>query len=158
MGDDLLQLRLGHTVVLGVAEVESELIGVAAGDERGDGDEASVPCRELRAVPDVLEEDVVSECGELGSNVADGPSASADLSRLLFAHLRTFRSLESFSSVAPLATSSGGMSSAAGIREAGFGLRAAMRTTMPAVRASRPYPVAIPSRPTLLESLPAMKL
>ena len=60
-----------------------QLVGVPAGDEGGDGDEASVPRRQLGSVPDVVEEHVVGQCGELRGDVADGAAAASDLSGLI---------------------------------------------------------------------------
>jgi hypothetical protein len=48
--DRLDEFVLGGAAVLGVLQVEVELFGVPAGDERGDGDQAAVARRELRAL------------------------------------------------------------------------------------------------------------
>src|SRR4051794_23920605 len=58
VGDRLDQLLLGRAVVLRVLQVEGQLLGVAAGEQRGDGDQAAVPRGELRAFPDLAEEHV----------------------------------------------------------------------------------------------------
>jgi hypothetical protein len=42
MDDDFLQLGLGQALLSGSLEVAGELLGVAAGDQRGDGDQAPV--------------------------------------------------------------------------------------------------------------------
>lgn len=49
----------------GPSEVPSELFGVAAGDERGDCDEAAVALGQLGTFPDVTEQDVVGERHQL---------------------------------------------------------------------------------------------
>ena len=87
MGDRLDQLLLRHTVLDRATEVEPQLLAVPAGDECRDRDEAPVAGAQLRPVPDVLEEDVVGEGGELRGDVADGPAASAD-PLLLFERVR----------------------------------------------------------------------
>src|SRR3954464_9031470 len=71
VGDRLDQLLLGDAVVLCVLQVERELLGVAAGGQRGDGDEAAVARRQLRALPRVAEECVIGEVDESGCEVAE---------------------------------------------------------------------------------------
>src|SRR3954462_13493417 len=73
------QLGLAQAVVSGVAEVEAQLVGIAAGNEGGDGNEAAVAGGELASVPDVVEEDVVGELGELWGDVTDAATSCADL-------------------------------------------------------------------------------
>src|SRR3954468_7953789 len=58
VGDGLDQLFLGGAVVLGELQVEGELLGVAAGEQCGDGDQAAVARRQLRSLPRVAEEHV----------------------------------------------------------------------------------------------------
>lgn len=65
MGDGFDQFVLGDAVLDCAAEVEAELFSVPAGGEDRDGDEASVSCGQFRSVPDVGEEDVIGEFGEL---------------------------------------------------------------------------------------------
>ena len=62
-----------------VGEVEVELVYVAAGDEGGDGGEAPVALGQLRAFPDLVEEDLVGVVDEPGREVSEralsaGPS------------------------------------------------------------------------------------
>jgi hypothetical protein len=38
----LLELGLGHAVVLGALQVARELLGAAVGDQRGNGDQAAI--------------------------------------------------------------------------------------------------------------------
>ena len=71
MGDCLDQLGLAHAVLAGAAEVETQLVGVATGDQGGDGDEAAVAGGKPVSVPDVVEEDVVGDLSKLGGNVTD---------------------------------------------------------------------------------------
>jgi len=59
--DRFLELGLGEAVLLRDAEVGSQLLSIAAGDQRGDGDQAAVPRRELGAFSDITEENVVGE-------------------------------------------------------------------------------------------------
>src|SRR4051794_19513564 len=54
--DELDELLLGDAVVLRVLQMEGQLLGVAPGQQRGDGDEAAVALRQLRALPDLAEE------------------------------------------------------------------------------------------------------
>src|SRR3954471_15231942 len=82
VGDGLDELGLGHAVVAGAAEVEAQLVGVTACHQHGDSDEAAVAGGELGAVPDVLEQDVVGDLGELGGEVADRAASSTDLAGL----------------------------------------------------------------------------
>jgi len=44
---------------------KAELLGAVLGDERGDGDEAAIALGQLAALPDVAEEDLGVELGEL---------------------------------------------------------------------------------------------
>jgi len=69
--DRFLELGVGEAVLLRDAEVGSQLFGVAAGDQRGDGDEAAIPGRKFLAFPDVAEQHVISQGHELGCEVAD---------------------------------------------------------------------------------------
>src|SRR6266480_3996220 len=71
MGDRFDELFLAVAVLLGVVEVEHELVGVAARGERSDGDEAALLGRKLGALPDLAEEDVVSEPDESGGEVTE---------------------------------------------------------------------------------------
>src|SRR6266567_1254219 len=61
VGDGLDELLLGGAVVLGVLQMEGELLGVAAGSQRRDGDQTAVAWRQLRALPRLTEQDVVGE-------------------------------------------------------------------------------------------------
>src|SRR6266487_749146 len=71
MGDRFDELLLAVPVLLGVVEVEYELVGVAARGERSDGDEAALLGRKVGALPDLAEEDVVSEPDESGGEVTE---------------------------------------------------------------------------------------
>jgi hypothetical protein len=53
VGDRLDQLLLGRAVVLRVLKMGGQLVGVAAGGQRGDGDQAALLRRQLRPFPDV---------------------------------------------------------------------------------------------------------
>ena len=55
-------------------EVEGQLLGVAADDECGDRDEAAVAGAQLGSFPDVAEEDLVGEVGELVGEAAEHAS------------------------------------------------------------------------------------
>src|SRR6478609_9093209 len=70
--DRLLQLYFGEAVLLGESQVPDDLLGTARGDEARDSDEAAVPPRQLRPLPDVTEQDAVGELDELRGEVADG--------------------------------------------------------------------------------------
>ena len=59
--DRFLELGLGEAVLLRDADVGSQFLSIAAGDQRGDGDQAAVPRRELGAFSDITEENVVGE-------------------------------------------------------------------------------------------------
>jgi hypothetical protein len=83
MSDRLDQLGLTYTIVSGVAEVEAQLVGIAAGDQGRDGDETAVAGGELASVPNVVEQDVVGELGELWGDVTDAATSCADLLTLL---------------------------------------------------------------------------
>jgi hypothetical protein len=52
-------------------EMEGELLGAVESDQGGDGDEAAVALGEAGALPDVGVEDLVSEFGDFGGDVAD---------------------------------------------------------------------------------------
>src|SRR5204863_420763 len=54
--DELDELLLGDAVVLRVLQVEGQLLGVAAGEQGGDGSQAAVALRQLRALPDPAEQ------------------------------------------------------------------------------------------------------
>ena len=83
MGDGLDELLSCHAVLDGAPEVECELLGIAASSENRDGDQAAVAGREFGSVPDVLEEHVVGEFRELGSEVAEHAAPSAGLLGLI---------------------------------------------------------------------------
>jgi hypothetical protein len=70
VGDGFDELLLGHAVLNGLAEVEAELFGVAAGGEHGHGDEAAVTGGKLGPVPDVLGEHIVPVSGSQGKKGA----------------------------------------------------------------------------------------
>src|SRR3954452_23485404 len=71
VGDRLDQLLLGRAVVLRELPVEGELLGVPAGGQRGDRDEAAFLRRQLRALPRLTEEHVVGEVHQRGGEVAE---------------------------------------------------------------------------------------
>ncbi len=62
-------------------EVERQLFGVAADDECGDRDEAAIARAQLRPFPDVAEEDVVGEVGELVGEAAEHPPGGGGFMR-----------------------------------------------------------------------------
>src|SRR2546423_10124185 len=66
------QLSLRDAVFSGSLQVEGQLLGITAGDERGHGNETAVTLRKFRALPYVAEEDVVSELHQFGRKVAEG--------------------------------------------------------------------------------------
>src|SRR2546423_9060433 len=68
--DRLDKFLLGGAVLLGEAEVEQELFGVAAGGQRGDRDQAAFLGRELRTCPRLSEQHVVGEVHQRGGEVA----------------------------------------------------------------------------------------
>src|SRR5215471_19470625 len=72
VGDGLDELLLGDAVFDRLREVELHLLGLAGRDESGAGDEASVPLRELRPLPDVAEQDAVGDLDELRREAAEG--------------------------------------------------------------------------------------
>jgi hypothetical protein len=53
-------------------KVKAHLLGLAGRDQRRAGDEAAIALRELRALPDVAEQHVVGQLGELGRELTDG--------------------------------------------------------------------------------------
>src|SRR3954471_19054163 len=65
------QLVFGGAVVLRVLQVEGELLGVPAGDQSRDRDEAAGAWRELRALPHLAEHNVVGEVHECWREVAE---------------------------------------------------------------------------------------
>src|SRR3954452_11014254 len=69
--EGLDQLLLGRAVVLRELQVVRELLGVPAGGERGDGDQAALLRRQLRPRPRLAEEHVVREVHQRGSEVAE---------------------------------------------------------------------------------------
>jgi hypothetical protein len=69
--DDLLELGLGQTVVLGPREVAPELFGTAVRDECRNRDQAAVTLGQLRAFPDIAKQNVISERDQLWCEVAD---------------------------------------------------------------------------------------
>src|SRR3954469_15140484 len=71
MCDRFDQLVFGGAVVLRVLQVEGELLGVSAGDQCCDRDEAAVAWRELRALPDLAEQNVVGELHESWREAAE---------------------------------------------------------------------------------------
>src|SRR5256885_13890875 len=71
VGDRFDELGLGEPVVFRVLQVEAELLGVPAGDQCSDGDQTAVARRELRALPDLAEQDVVGEVHECRCEVAE---------------------------------------------------------------------------------------
>src|SRR4051794_14878386 len=65
------QLVFGGAVVLRVLQVKGELLGVPAGNQSRDRDEAAVAWRELRALPHLAEHNVVGEVHECWREVAE---------------------------------------------------------------------------------------
>src|SRR3954467_15964079 len=65
------QLVFGGAVVLRVLQVEGELLGVPAGDQSRDRNEAAVAWRELRSLPHLAEHNVVGEVHECWREVAE---------------------------------------------------------------------------------------
>jgi hypothetical protein len=57
--DDSADLGRLHPVVEGAVEMPGHLLGVAAGDQGGNGDQAAIPRHELGALPDIAEQHVV---------------------------------------------------------------------------------------------------
>jgi hypothetical protein len=53
VGDRLDQFSLGHAVLVRSLQVEGQLLGITAGDERSDGQKAAVTLREFGALPHV---------------------------------------------------------------------------------------------------------
>ncbi|SFT96679.1 hypothetical protein SAMN04487915_106181 [Arthrobacter sp. ov118] len=76
MRDRLDELLFGGAVLLGEVEVEVQLLGVAAGKERGDGDDASVALGELGPLPHLVEEDTVGVVDQAWREVSEGALAA----------------------------------------------------------------------------------
>src|SRR5437868_2060366 len=76
MGDGFDELFFAVAVLLGEVEVEHELVGVAYRGERDDGREAALLRRQLGALPDVSEQDVVGVTDESGCEVPNRRSAA----------------------------------------------------------------------------------
>jgi hypothetical protein len=83
MGDGLDQLIL-VSPLSSAPQVGAELLGAVQGRQCGDGDEAAVPRRQVRALPHVTEQHFVGQLNELGCEVADEFLGSG----LLFGHRR----------------------------------------------------------------------
>jgi len=71
VGDRLDKLLLDGAILLGQAEVEQELLGAPTRGQRRDGHEAALLRRQLGAVPDLAEQDVVGEASERRSEVTE---------------------------------------------------------------------------------------
>jgi hypothetical protein len=81
VGNGLDELLLADAVVPGVLQVEGKLLGVAAGGQRGERDQAAVTRRQLRALPRLTEQDVIGEVHEPGGEAAEHlPGADGSLS------------------------------------------------------------------------------
>src|SRR6266487_2821133 len=59
--DDFLELCLSKTVVFRPHEMARKLLGVAACDQSGNGNQTPIALRELRSFPDVAKENIVRE-------------------------------------------------------------------------------------------------
>ena len=75
---------LRHTIVARERHVRAQLIGPVQGDQRAHCDQAAVALRQSRPGPDIAEQDIVGQLGELRRNIAqsDVGRAMAALSRL----------------------------------------------------------------------------
>src|SRR3954470_2760556 len=79
VGDRLDELFLRGAVLLGQAQVEDQLLGVPAGGQGGDRDQAALLRRQLRARPRLAEEHVVGEVHQRGREVAEHPLGARGL-------------------------------------------------------------------------------
>ena len=70
MRDHLDNLRLRHAILPGQREVGPKLVWTIERDESGDGHQAPVALRELRALPNVAIQDVVRQVGEFRREAA----------------------------------------------------------------------------------------
>lgn len=83
MGYRLYQLGAGHAILDRVRKVETQLFGIAAGDECGNGHQASVPGRQLPAGPHLSEQHVI---GHLREEWRDLPELALRTGGLLFCY------------------------------------------------------------------------
>src|SRR5690242_15763515 len=72
VGDQLDELFVCDAVVPRVVQVERQLFGAVECDERRHGGDAALARSETGACPDVAEQHLVGELGQLRSQVADG--------------------------------------------------------------------------------------
>jgi hypothetical protein len=83
VGDRLGHLGPGDAILPGQAQVKGQLLGVPRRGQRGDGDQAAVPGRQLRPRPDLAEQGVVGEAHQGGAKspnifaAADGSCSGA---------------------------------------------------------------------------------
>src|SRR3979490_3591368 len=70
MSDRLADLLARNAVLQRAPDVAAQLVRAIKRDERGHRDQAAVALRELLALPDVAEQQLVGELAELGKDVA----------------------------------------------------------------------------------------
>ena len=66
-----IDLLLRHAIFARLDEVRPELVWTVQGNQRGHSHQASVTLRQLRTLPDVAVQHVVSQLGQFGGKVAD---------------------------------------------------------------------------------------
>lgn len=67
MDDHLFQLPLRHAVGLGDAQMSTQLLGAAVGDQRRAGDQTAIPRDQLGPGPNVTEQNVVGDSTSFGA-------------------------------------------------------------------------------------------
>src|SRR6516165_4347358 len=63
--DDLGQLLFGHAVLERQGEMRAKLVWAIRRDQRSNRDEAAIPFRKLRTLPDISKQDLVGELCQL---------------------------------------------------------------------------------------------
>jgi len=69
--DHLFQLALRHAIALGDAQVGTQLLGAAVGDQRLARDQTAIPRGQLGPSPDVTEQEIVGELDQLRLRVEE---------------------------------------------------------------------------------------
>jgi hypothetical protein len=70
MGNDLDHLFVRHAIVARSGEMRTKLVGTIHRDQGADRDETAVAFRESRPFPDVPEQNVIGEFGQLRGEIA----------------------------------------------------------------------------------------